>query len=283
MIDVALASCARLPEPDPDAEPLLRALGAAGIAARTLAWDDPTADFSKARVTLLRSTWNYPRAAAAFLAWSERTAAVSRLWNPLSVVRWNLHKKYLIDLERRGLPIAPTALVPHGSSRSLESILKERGWDDVVIKPAISAASFRTMRARPADRDAGETHLRDLAGEGDVLVQRYLPSVEDHGERALVWVEGELTHAVRKSPRFAGQAESVSEAVDISPAERELALAAVRAVGHELLYARIDAASDPDGAPVLMELELIEPSLFFRQGPRALEQLVAGLRLRLER
>ncbi len=280
-MDVALASCARLPEPDPDAQPLLAALAGAGIDAEVLAWDDPAADFSRARVTLLRSTWNYPRAHAAFVAWLEHTATVSRLWNPLPVVRFNLHKGYLLELERRGLPIVPTVLVPRGSTRSLPSILAEHGWDDVVIKPAISAASYRTLRARPAERDAGEAQLRALALAGDVLVQRYLPSVEDHGERALVWVEGELTHAVRKSPRFAGESESVSERVEISRAERELALAAVRAVGSDLLYARIDATPGPSGAPVLMELELIEPSLFLRQDPRALERLVAGVKLRL--
>lgn len=281
MIDVALASCARLPEPDPDAAPLLAALEAAGITAATLAWDVPASDFSRARLTLLRSTWNYPQHADAFLRWAERTAAVSALWNPLAIVRWNIHKAYLLELARRGVPVAPTELVPRGSARPLGSILAERGWRDVVVKPAVSAASRSTLRVRPGELDSGEAHLRALAAERDTVVQCYLPAVEDHGERAVVWIEGVVTHAVRKSPRFAGEDEHVSAIAEIPAAEAELARLAVAAAGGDPLYARVDMAPGGDGRPCVMELELIEPSLFFAHGPVALERLVAGLRRRL--
>jgi len=281
-VDVALATCAQLPEPDHDAQPLLDALATEGIAADFLAWDDPGADFSCARLTLLRSTWNYPQHADAFAHWLDRTAAVSDLWNPLAVVRWNIHKSYLLELERRGVPVAPTEVVRRGEDRSLRSILRTRGWEDVVVKPAVSAASYRTLRVRPGEDDRGEAHLRALLDDGDTLVQRYLPSVEDHGERALVWIDGELTHSVRKSPRFSGEDESVSDALPISHAEAGLARAAVAALDDEPLYARVDVAPAPGGDPVVMELALIEPSLFFPQGPRALERLVAGIGRRLD-
>ncbi len=278
-MDVALVSCVELPEPDPDAAPLAEALAAAGIHAQVLAWDDEAADWSRARLTVLRSAWNYPLRPEAFAAWAEHAASVSTLWNPLHVVRWNLHKRYLLELERRGVPVAPTCLVPRGSDRALRAVLAERGWDDVVVKPAVSAASFRTLRAGPADLDAAEAHLREVAAERDVLIQPYLASVEDHGERALVWIDGELTHAVRKTPRFAGQDESVSEqAVPISPPEAALARRVVAAVEGPLLYARVDVAPGPDGDPVVMELELMEPSLFFVQCPAALSRYVAALR-----
>jgi glutathione synthase/RimK-type ligase-like ATP-grasp enzyme len=276
-MDVALATCKILPEPDPDAAPLLQAAHAAGLDVAPLAWDDPDADWSAPRLTLLRSTWNYPRHAETFVAWAERVARSSALWNPLSVVRWNVHKGYLLDLERAGVPVAPTELVRRGDPRPLRAILSERGWSDVVVKPAVSAASYRTMRVATGNLDAGEAHLRDLVAERDTLVQRYLPSVEDHGERALVHVDGKLTHAVCKSPRFDGEDESVSDAVPIAPEERELAERAVAAVDGDPLYARIDVAPGPDGVPVIMELELIEPSLFFVQGPEALERMVAAL------
>jgi hypothetical protein len=282
-MDVALASCARLPEPDPDAAPLAAALDAAGIESRVLAWDDPDADWSSARMTVLRSTWNYPQRPDAFVAWAEATAAASRLWNPLPVVRWSAHKAYLLDLERRGVPVTPTALLRHGDPTSLAALMRRRGWDEVVVKPAVSAASFRTLRVGAKNLDEGEAHLRGLAAERDVLVQRYLPSVEDHGERALVWIDGCLTHAVRKSPRFDGEGESVStDAVPISTAEAELAAAALAGVDSPLLYARIDVAPGPAGDPVVMELELIEPSLFFPQHPPALARFVAAIRARLD-
>jgi len=285
-VDVALASCARLPEPDPDAAPLVAALGRAGLSAAVLPWDDPGVDWSSARMTLLRATWNYPLRPDAFLAWAESTARVSRLWNPLPVVRWNLHKGYLLELERLGIPVAPTELVRRGTGGSLSGIVAGRGWGDggVVVKPAVSAASHRTHRVDPG-KEVGEALLGELAAVGDVLVQAYLPSVEDYGERALVWIDGEITHAVRKSPRFEGGEESVSGAVEIRPAEADLArrtLEAVRAhVDERVLYARVDMAPGPAGDPVVMELELIEPSLYFEHGPRALEGLVRGIRTRL--
>jgi hypothetical protein len=283
-MEVALATCKVLPEPDPDAEPLLEALREAGIDAGTAAWDDPEFDWSKPALTLLRSTWNYPRHPEAFLAWAERVARVSSLWNPIDVVRWNLHKGYLLDLERRGVPVVPTLVVRRGEATPLSSILDERAWSDVVVKPAVSAASYRTERFSRRDVAAGEAHLRSLASERDVLVQPYLPSVEGYGERSLVWVEGALTHAVRKTPRFSGQHEAVwGSAFPIAPAEAALAERAVASVTGRLLYARIDVAPGPSGSPVVMELELIEPSLFFGQGPAALERYVGGVKARLGR
>ena len=114
-----------------------------------------------------------------------------------------------------------------------------------------------------------------------MLVQPYLPSVEDHGERALVWIDGAFTHAVRKTPRFAGGVEQVSDALPISAAELATGTAALAGFGDEMLYARVDVAPGPDGVPVVMELELVEPSLFLLQSPAALERLVAGVARRL--
>lgn len=281
-LDVALASCRTLPEPDPDAAPLGRALAEAGLSAEVLAWDDAAADWSRARATVLRSTWNYPSRIDAFLAWARRVDSCSRLWNPLPVVRWNTDKRYLLELERKGIPVTPTVLLPRGSIVTLHEVLGETGWREAVVKPAVSAASFRTRRVGPDDAGGGEAHLRGLLDERDVLVQRYLPSVEDYGERALVWIDGELTHAVRKTPRFEGEDESVSvDPVPIATSESRLARRVIEAVGQPLLYARVDVAPGPSGEPLVMELELVEPSLFFTQGPSALERFVAGIRSRL--
>jgi hypothetical protein len=280
-MDVALATCRELPEPDPDEAPTLAALRAAGIEAGTIAWDDPDADFSVARLTVLRATWNYPEDPQGFLAWVERTAAVTELWNPLAAVRWNLHKGYLLELERAGVPVVPTRLVRQGEAVTLAEILADRGWSDVVIKPAISAASRLTLRSGPETREAGEAHLRRLAAREDVLIQPYVPSVDSHGERALVWIDGELTHAVRKSPRFSGVGESVTGPLPISAAEAEVAHAALAVVDTPLLYARIDVAPGSDGSPQVMEFELMEPSLFFPFSAAALDRFVHGVERRL--
>ncbi|HVU52376.1 MAG TPA: hypothetical protein VHL80_16895 [Polyangia bacterium] len=280
MLDVALASCQVLPKIDRDQAPLLGALRAAGLRAEVLAWDDPAADFASARLTLLRATWNYTQQPDRFAGWLASTAAASALWNPLPVVRWNLHKGYLLELQRAGVPVTPTHLVPRGSAERLADVAAARGWGDVVVKPAVSAGSRLTLRAGAATQ-RGEAHLRAIVARQDALVQPYLPAVEGHGERALVFIDGELTHAVRKAPRFAGDAESVTGPFDVSDDEAALARAVLAAAPAPVLYARVDVAPGADGRPVLMELELIEPSLFFAHGPRAVERLVAAIGRRL--
>jgi glutathione synthase/RimK-type ligase-like ATP-grasp enzyme len=181
----------------------------------------------------------------------------------------------------RGIPVTPTVLARRGDPRGLAEIVSGSRWTDVVIKPAVGAGSFETHRLRADDPCCNEVFSK-LCNERDVLIQPYLPSVEGHGERALVWIDGEFTHAVRKSPRFADGAESVSEALPISSAEFALGHAALRDIADRLLYARVDVAPGFDGMPLLMELELIEPSLFLMQNPRALQRLVEGIRRRLQ-
>jgi glutathione synthase/RimK-type ligase-like ATP-grasp enzyme len=280
-LDVALATCVNCPEPDNDLAPLLDALRAAGLSAEAIGWDDLGADFGQARMTLIRSTWNYSLEPQRFLAWVDRTAEESELWNRRATVRWNAHKSYLLDLAARGVPTVPTHLAHKGDGVPLVDVMRARGWTEVVVKPAVSGGSRQTVRVRPGDEARGEAHLRALLAREDALVQPFLPSVEGHGERAVVWIDGEATHAVRKSPRFLGDPESVSEAVPIEPDEAALARRAVTAAPGPLFYARVDVARGPDGAPCVMELELIEPSLFFPKAPAALERYVAGVAARL--
>jgi nucleotide-binding universal stress UspA family protein len=283
-LDVALATCVELPEPDPDREPLLDALRAAGVRAAWFGWDDPAVDWSMATMTILRSTWNYPQAFDAFRDWLERVAAVSRLENPLELVRENLHKGYLDELARQGIPVTPTELVRRGDPTDLATVMHERAWDDVVVKPAVSAPSWRTVRAVTGSLDEGERHLRALVDHGDALVQGYLPSVEGYGERAIMVIDGVATHSVRKSPRFSGQDEWISETrMPISPEEQTVVDRVMARWPEPPLYVRVDLAPGPTGAPVVMELELSEPSLFFDQCPEALERFVAGVVARLER
>jgi hypothetical protein len=280
-LDVAIASCLVLPEPDPDEAPLTEALRSEGLSVETLGWDDASADFSRARVTLLRSTWNYPEAPEAFASFIDRTAKSTALYNGAPTVHWNLHKRYLLALERAGVPVVPTRLIERGASTTLASIMHDLGTERAVVKPAISAASRGTIKVDAGDLARGEAHLRALAVKEDVLVQPYLSSVEGHGERAVVWIDGAVTHAVRKSPRFAGGAESVSTAVDVAPDEIALAERAIAVAPGPLLIARIDVARGDDGRPMVMELELIEPSLYFVQSPTALARYVAAVQRRL--
>ena len=276
-----IATCKPLPEPDGDEELFLVALRARGIDARMAAWNDPGEDWDARVPTVIRSTWDYIHELPRFLAWAERAERAAPLWNPLALVRANVHKRYLLELDARGVATVPTELVQRARACSLARLARERGWRRLMLKPAVGASSFGARRFEAHEHDSAQEHLDSLLARGDALVQPYLESVEGHGERALVWIDGELTHAVRKSPRFSGGVENVSEAVPIERDERALAQAALANAPAGLLYARIDIARGADGRPCVMELELVEPSLFLRQNARACERLVAALARRL--
>lgn len=278
-MQLRIATCRPLPEPDVDETPLLEALAAAGIDARCCAWHDSDS-WDVPIPTIVRSTWDYIHRIEDFRTWMMRVAASTTLWNPAAIMQENLHKRYLLDLAAQGVPTVPTRWLERGSTRSLSDIAASFRENWVVIKPAIGAGSFETHRL-DVDHPDSERTFRRLVDERDMLVQPYLRSVEDHGERALVWIDGTFTHAVRKSPRFAADTEQVSAALAISPAERAVGEAALARWKEQLLYARVDVAPGLDGRPVVMELELIEPSLFLLQEPRALARLVEGLRARL--
>jgi glutathione synthase/RimK-type ligase-like ATP-grasp enzyme len=277
-VQLRIATCLVLPEPDPDRAPLDEALARAGIEARWMAWDDPEADWDAPVPTIVRSTWNYALDREAFLAWCERTARAAPMWNPPDVIRANTHKRYLIELAARGVATVPTRLIERDdAARTRVAAL---GWDRVVIKPAVGAGSLGA-RAFDAGDPAADAHVRELAERVEVLIQPYMASVDGHGERSLVWIDGEVSHQIRKSPRFAGEDEQVTGPHPIADDERALALAALAPWADRILYGRVDVARDADGAPVVMELELAEPSLFFFLAPGSADRYVAALRRRL--
>jgi glutathione synthase/RimK-type ligase-like ATP-grasp enzyme len=264
-----VATCKELPEVDVDEAPLRAALAAAGFDATWVAWDDPAADWASAVPTVIRSTWNYALDLPAFLAWIDRAAAAAPLWNPPDVVRANVRKRYLLDLAARGVPVVPTTLVERGTTATLPATR-------LVIKPEVGAGSLGTRVFAPDD-PAAASHLASLTAHGAALVQPYLASVDDYGERSLVWIDGEITHAIRKNPRFSGDDESITGPHPIADDERAVALAAIAPYASRIFYGRIDLARDSSGQPMVMELELVEPSLFFAKHPPALDRYIAAL------
>jgi hypothetical protein len=282
---VALATCRDLPELDPDDRPLAAALRARGLEVEVALWDDPDYDWGGARIVLLRSTWDYFRRLPDFLAWAERVARATTLLNPLEAVRWNLDKRYLVELAGRGAPVVPTLLLERGARVDLAALLAERGWRDFVLKPAVSADSWETYRLDADRLEEASAHLARLLPERDLLVQPFLAAVESNGERCLVFLDGRFSHAVRKNPltrggRWAGLPEGVpveAERDELDAAARVLAACPFDA----LLYARVDLVRGAGGEPLLLELELAEPTLFLADAPAGLERLVAALLRRL--
>lgn len=277
MPSVALITCHELPEPDHDEQLLLDALEDAGLSATMLAWDDPSGDPSAFDLCVFRSCWNYFEDAPRFLAWVDAAAAVTTLANAPDVVRWNHHKGYLQELQAQGLAVVPTVWCPSGQPADLAQTMASEGWDDVVIKPSVSAGSYRTHRFAASEIAEGQQFLEDLLSERDAMIQRTIVATSSAGERALVSIGGELTHGVTKATRFSGGEESVSEAQPLTDAERDFAQRTLAMIDSDLLYARVDVMTDHDGSLLLAELELMEPSLFLAQHPPALSRLVSTI------
>lgn len=308
MATVALATCRELPHLDADEAPLVRALAARGITPAAIPWDAGDEAFFAQPLTVIRSTWDYTERVDAFVAWAARIEAQGRIYNKASVVRWNTHKRYLLELEKEGHAIVPTLLLAKSARVDVAATLAERGWTrGAVVKPAVSAGSRDTVRVGALGSGAGAKGARastsgdefDGTGDGlaaaqalvdalvperDMLVQPFVDGVAG-GELSLIYVDGGFTHAVNKVPvagDFRSQPEFGSrvERVDPPAAARRAADDILRTVGGELLYARADFVID-HGRPLLMELELVEPSLYFAFHDAAADALAQAIARRL--
>ncbi len=288
-MQVALATSSAFRDLDPDDAPLVAALERRELDPRPLVWDDPLSDWTAAPVCLIRSTWDYFDHPEEFRAWADTTGSVTDLWNRAETVRWNSDKRYLLDLEGRGVPTVPTLWLEPGSQIDIAHELAVRDWDAAIIKPAIDGGARRLLRVGPGAAGAGaaQAHVNTLlAGDGAVMVQPFLESVERDGELSIVFVDGRVTHAVRKRPSsgdFRVQPEwgGSVERVEPTRAEHEAAEAVLAAAERDFLYARVDMVRGGAGELLLIELEVIEPRLFLRSAPEAADALAAAIAGRL--
>jgi glutathione synthase/RimK-type ligase-like ATP-grasp enzyme len=286
---IALASCSGLPEWEIDDRPLHAALAARGIEFAVVPWDDAAADWAGFDACLIRTTWDYAERREEFLAWAERAARKTRLLHPPEVVRWNTHKRYLAELEADGAPVIPTVYFERGAAPDLSAVLDARGWKQAFLKPLVGATARETLRfdTSPEGLARAEAQLGRLLAVEEMMLQPYLASVESQGELSAVFLGGAFSHAVRKIPSpgdyrvqddFGARDEPFElTAEEVGLAARVLELARRRVGVAELLYARVDFLRDEAGALRLNELELVEPSLFFRHAPEAGERLAAAL------
>lgn len=276
---VLLASCRDLPSFDTEHQVVIDALAARGVKCEARPWEDIREDCG-AQLVLIRSTWDYHLRREEFLRWVSAISRRVRLYNPAPLVEWNSHKGYLRDLAEEGIATAPTEWVSRGSKADLSALLARRGWTDAVVKPAVSAGGHETFRTLAPDAGA---RFRKLVAQVDVMVQPYLNAVEGIGERSLIHIGGAFSHAVRKEPllRTAEKPVDVVTAVEASPLERAFAQRVLRTIEHDWIYARVDTARDDAGTLLLMELEVIEPSLFLKHGPGSADRLADAVVARL--
>jgi len=285
-VTVAIATAAGARGLDEDEPFLLDALRRHGVEAEVAVWDDPAIRWGRFALVVVRSTWDYPPRRDDFVGWAEEVAATTALANPADVLRWNTDKRYLADLARAGVAVVPTAWLEPGGGDGLPE------WDELVVKPAVSAGAKDTARYRRDERAAATAHAAALlADRRTVMVQPYVSAVDEAGETAIVFIEGRYSHAIRKGPILrpgAGVVDGLFAEEDVSPREpapeeralAEAALAAVPGGPERLLYARVDVVTGNDGTPLLLELELTEPSLFLELAGGSADRLASAIAAR---
>jgi hypothetical protein len=279
---VAFATCSEFPEGSPD-----DAQAAATLGADAVVWNDPAVGWDAYDRVILRSTWDYTFGVHAFLDWC-RAVGRERLRNDADVVAFNADKRYLRELS---CPTVPTVFVAPGEQMpTLDG--------EIVVKPNVSAGARNTGRFGVAvAEDARELVERIHASGRTALVQPYLRSVDSHGETALVFIAGQLSHELHKRPVLAPDEvapviegplavaramrdENLVVARAAADDERTLARAIIDEVSERFgvpLYARVDMVREDGGRPVLLELELIEPRLYFEQAPGAAGRFAAAV------
>jgi glutathione synthase/RimK-type ligase-like ATP-grasp enzyme len=281
---VAFLTCRRLPDVAADDLPAVEALRALGIDVEPAVWDDPSVRWERFDAVVARSTWDY------FLRPDEFRRFVTRLetlgvtlWNPPDLLRWNMDKRYLRELAERGVPVLPTAWVEDGPAPDLAVLLDERGWDEAVVKPIVSANGHATWRTSRAGAPALQEAFAELVAHGGAMIQPFVEEIESEGEWSLLFFAGRFSHAVIKRPRSGDFRVQIDHGGTAEPAEPPAAVLAraeriLAGVHGPWLYARVDGCvlSGRRGFH-LMELEMLEPSLFFAQNPEAPARFAAAL------
>ncbi len=263
------------------------ALARRGWQASELAWDLPGIEWSRFTAVVIRSTWDYQRRFAEFLRTLEAIEkSGTLLLNSLAIVRWNIDKHYLRELEGRGVVIVPTAWASGVSSRQeLVPLFENFQTMELVIKPTIGANADDTFRLR-LDSEANWTEVERIYRHKPAMIQPFVPSIVEDGEYSLFYFDGDFSHAVRKSPKvgdFRVQEEHGGQIRACQPDE-ELLRAAARAMAalpEPVLYGRVDLVRLADGRWGVIEIELIEPSLYFPYAPESTEKFAEALDRRL--
>lgn len=293
---IALASCSNLPGWEIDDLPLHEALQARGVQFEKPEWNDPNVDWTEFDACVIRTTWDYWNARDAFVQWAHDVGEKIPFFNPPEVISWNTHKSYLRELEDRGVQIAPTQWYGIGESADVKAVMESHGWTRGFLKPVVGASAFETLRFNLDEEGLASAgaHLDRTLKTHEMMLQPYLAAVETFGEVSFLFFGGAFSHAVQKVPvngDYRVQDDFGASDGPYAATESEIAMAARTIAAAEdacpgigagdLLYARVDYLKDDAGEWVLTELELVEPSLFFRHAPKGGERMVEALLARL--
>jgi glutathione synthase/RimK-type ligase-like ATP-grasp enzyme len=266
---------------DPDAELLLDALSDVGLDGAMCVWNDRAIEWNDYDLTVIRSTWDYTRDRPGYLRWAR---GVERLLNPYPIIEYSTDKHYLSDLAERSHRIVPSTFC---------DVDEEPHFPDgrFVVKPTVGAGSIDAEKYGDDDHEVAAAHVRDLHASGrDAMIQPYISSIDEDGERALVFIDGSFSHAMTKGAMLNTAPDDRDalfrrEQMSVAHAEPD-AVAFAEAVMNEkqfhgILYGRVDLVKMSDGWAI-MELELVEPSLFLAYDESAPRRLAEAIHSRLD-
>ena len=251
-----------------------RALEVRAVTVTGIPWNAPEQRFDGFDAVIFRSSWDYHHAPEVFLGWLARwEAAGVPFWNPPDLVRWNLSKRYLLDLEQRGVTVVPTVMVDEPARVHLPLIIAGRGWREAVVKPAIAASGHQATLVTPESVDAVAAAIDQGHIRRPTMVQPFVEDIRTRGEWSMVFIDGELTHAMLKRPAredFRVQPAHGGTSTRADPPRRvaEAGRRALHALPIRPLYARVDGVDAREGF-LVMELEVHEPGLYFGAAPEA--------------
>ncbi|MFZ9887015.1 MAG: ATP-grasp domain-containing protein [Myxococcota bacterium] len=284
--DLYLLTSAALAGLSADDQLLLAGLRQRGLAVEPIVWEDPSIDWEQAPPTVIRSTWDYAYRLPLFLECLTKVERHTRLLNPLSLVRWNAHKSYLLDLFAKGIEVIPTHLLRRGGGDQENVLANMVEQHDIVIKPAVGAGGKWTYKIARGDlQNAWKCANKVLCYE-DALVQPFVPAVMSRGEVSVIVIDGSASHAVRKKGaaedfRVHSEYGGTVEPTGLTPILADYATRVLDALPGNPFYARIDLVESDEGRPLLMEAELIEPELFFSSSPSGTALFIERLQCRL--
>ncbi len=245
-------------------------------------WDDATINWQQFDTIILRSTWDYFERPNEFNLWLDKLEQLGcNVLNPLSVIRWNQNKNYFDDFSRKGVLLPPYIICSQKNNSTLKKIMEDNGWSKAVVKPAISGGAYNTWVTN-IDIAADEIRFAELLQTGDVIVQIFVEEIITKGELSLVFFNKRFSHAFCKKAKkgefrvqtqFGGTTEAIQPGKNILMQATDL----LNGIPEPLLYARVDGVVMNDGRFLLMELELIEPSLSVFSNDKACENFYAAL------
>ncbi len=279
---IALVTYSQYPKLTISDNLLIKPLQEAGFEPIVTPWDNKKTDWKQFNLIVLRSCWNYHLKVKEFTTWLDYLGENKlKVFNPISLLKWNLDKKYLLDLDEKGIPIIPTVFIKKGSTAGLIKIIEENNWPEIVIKPTIGASAYEVYKATEDTLGKISIQFDQLVNHGDVMIQPLMKEVITEGEYSFVFLGGKYSHAVLKKPKrnefrtnyiFGG----TSQKVEPEEGLLQQAMKIVKTIPSPALYARVDGLNI-NGKLTLMELELIDPHLFFDLYPPAAGKLVKAI------